>query len=194
MDDPGAIAIGAPGNAFAKYKADQPVLYTSGVRRQCANPITTKHIPPLNAYHCRTGQDLFFELIWALFWHFPGSVMRQRTGLLLAALALLISFTASAHTRMERSMPAADSLVSVSPPRITLWFSERLEPAFSKVRVLDAADQPVDKDDTQVSEDDGKQITVSVPALAPGKYRVHWRVLSVDSHVNEGDFTFDVQP
>lgn len=112
----------------------------------------------------------------------------------LAALALTVALPAMAHTRMERSVPAADSIVSAAPPRITLWFSERLEPAFSKVQVLDAADQPIDEDDSQVSAEGGKQIEVSVPALAPGKYRVHWRVLSVDSHVNEGDFTFDVQP
>jgi len=31
-------------------------------------------------------------------------------------------------------------------------------------------------------------------ALAPGTYKVTWRVLSVDAHVTEGDFTFDVAP
>jgi copper resistance protein C len=37
-------------------------------------------------------------------------------------------------------------------------------------------------------------LEVSVPALAPGRYRVVWRVLSLDTHVTEGDFTFDVAP
>jgi methionine-rich copper-binding protein CopC len=35
-------------------------------------------------------------------------------------------------------------------------------------------------------------LTVSVPQLAPGRYRVKWRVLSVDTHVTEGDYSFDV--
>jgi methionine-rich copper-binding protein CopC len=35
---------------------------------------------------------------------------------------------------------------------------------------------------------------VSVPPLVPGHYRVVWRVLSVDTHVSEGDFAFDVAP
>lgn len=112
--------------------------------------------------------------------------------LLLAALMLMVTSAASAHTRLERSVPAADSAVGSSPPRVTLWFTERLEPAFSKVQVLNADDKQVDKDDARVNPDDGKQIEVSLPELAPGTYRVHWRVLSVDSHVNEGDFTFDV--
>jgi methionine-rich copper-binding protein CopC len=33
---------------------------------------------------------------------------------------------------------------------------------------------------------------VSVPQLAPGRYQVKWRVLSVDTHVTEGDYSFDV--
>jgi methionine-rich copper-binding protein CopC len=31
-----------------------------------------------------------------------------------------------------------------------------------------------------------------VPQLAPGRYQVKWRVLSVDTHVSEGDYSFDV--
>jgi copper resistance protein C len=112
----------------------------------------------------------------------------------LSAMALMMASPAAAHTRLERSVPAADSTVVVSPPRLMLWFSERLEPAFSKVRVLNPEGKQVDKDDAQVDPDDGRQIGVSLPELEPGSYRVHWRVLSVDTHLNEGDFTFDVRP
>jgi len=35
---------------------------------------------------------------------------------------------------------------------------------------------------------------MAVPPLAPGRYRVKWHVLSVDTHVTEGDFTFTVAP
>jgi hypothetical protein len=37
-------------------------------------------------------------------------------------------------------------------------------------------------------------LRVSLPKLVPGTYRVTWRVLSVDTHVTEGDFTFAVVP
>ena len=33
-----------------------------------------------------------------------------------------------------------------------------------------------------------------VERLTLGKYRVVWRALSVDTHVSEGDFTFEVKP
>jgi methionine-rich copper-binding protein CopC len=34
---------------------------------------------------------------------------------------------------------------------------------------------------------------VTLPPLAPGTYTVIWRVLSVDSHITEGRFTFRVE-
>jgi hypothetical protein len=35
-------------------------------------------------------------------------------------------------------------------------------------------------------------LQVPLKPLGPGTYRVKWRVLSVDTHVTEGDFTFRV--
>jgi copper resistance protein C len=121
-------------------------------------------------------------------------MQRWKRMLPLVILVLMLAPPVAAHTRLERSVPAAGSAVVASPPRLALWFSERLEPAFSKVQVLNPGGNQVDKGDAQVDPDDGRQIGVSLPELAPGSYRVHWRVLSVDTHVNEGDFTFDVRP
>jgi methionine-rich copper-binding protein CopC len=35
---------------------------------------------------------------------------------------------------------------------------------------------------------------VPLTKLAPGIYKVVWRVVSVDSHVTDGDFKFTVAP
>ena len=48
--------------------------------------------------------------------------------------------------------------------------------------------------DVQLDRADATLLQVSLPQLAPGTYRVAWRVLSVDTHVTEGDFSFDVVP
>ncbi|MBI2153363.1 MAG: copper resistance protein CopC, partial [Candidatus Rokubacteria bacterium] len=32
----------------------------------------------------------------------------------------------------------------------------------------------------------------SLPALGPGGYTVHWRILSVDGHVSDGRFSFEL--
>jgi methionine-rich copper-binding protein CopC len=37
-------------------------------------------------------------------------------------------------------------------------------------------------------------LRVSLETLAPGQYRVEWRVVSVDTHVTQGDFAFRVVP
>jgi len=84
--------------------------------------------------------------------------------------------------------------VSGSPDEVKLWFTQELEPAFSTVRVLDAAGRQIDRGDKRVGPSDRTLLRVSVPRLAPGSYRVVWRVLSVDTHVTEGDYTFEVVP
>jgi methionine-rich copper-binding protein CopC len=38
----------------------------------------------------------------------------------------------------------------------------------------------------------GTQLRVPVKTLPPGTYKVIWRVLSVDTHRTQGDFTFRV--
>jgi len=82
--------------------------------------------------------------------------------------------------------------VHEAPRSVRLWFSEPLEPAFSRVRVVDAAGKDVDAADSHVDASDAKVLVASLPALAPGTYRVVWRVVSVDTHVTAGDFTFDI--
>lgn len=43
-----------------------------------------------------------------------------------------------------------------------------------------------------VESDQGKLISVSVPPLSPGSYRVEWRALSADDHMIDGNFEFSV--
>ncbi|HEY2970723.1 MAG TPA: copper resistance CopC family protein [Casimicrobiaceae bacterium] len=101
---------------------------------------------------------------------------------------------AGAHAFLDHATPAVGSAVHGAPAQVRLWFTQQLEPAFSSVRVLDRSGKQVDKGDPQVDRADTMLLQVSLPQLAPGTYRVAWRVLSVDTHVTEGDFTFDVVP
>jgi len=102
------------------------------------------------------------------------------------------SSSALAHAFLDHSLPAVGSILHESPHEIRLWFTERLEPAFSKVRVLDKAGNRVDAGDSHVDSADPTIVATTVSSLAPGTYRVVWRVVSVDTHVTEGDFTFEV--
>jgi hypothetical protein len=120
--------------------------------------------------------------------------MRALAKILLAAFALAAALAAGAHAMLDRATPAVGSRVAASPARIELWFSERLEPAFSTLQVFDAGGRQVDRRDTAFDERDAAHVSVSVPPLAAGRYRVAWRAVSVDTHVTSGDFTFDVAP
>jgi methionine-rich copper-binding protein CopC len=119
---------------------------------------------------------------------------RWLSRLLAFASAMMFVSLAGAHAFLDHATPAVGSAVRASPVQVKLWFTQKLEPAFSSVQVLDRSGKQVDKGDSQVDRADATLLRVSLPQLAPGAYRVTWRVLSVDSHVTEGDFTFNVIP
>jgi len=110
------------------------------------------------------------------------------------ASALVFAPLAAAHAFLDYAIPGVGSAVHEPPAQLKLWFSERLEPEFSTVEVLDRTGKRVDKGDPQVDSADRMLLRISLPPLAPGRYRVSWRVLSVDTHVATGQFTFDIAP
>jgi copper resistance protein C len=116
--------------------------------------------------------------------------MRYSSLILLAPLLLLLAAgEASAHAELDRAEPRVGNKVA-SPPRVvTLWFTQKLEPAFSTITVTNAAGERIDAGKTRVS---GSQMSISLRAGGSGTYRVNWRVLSVDTHTTEGNFTFQV--
>lgn len=105
-----------------------------------------------------------------------------------------IAAPAFAHGFMDRSSPAAGSTVHGSPEEVKLSFSQAVEPAFCTVQVVDGNGKQVDRKDKRADASDPTLLRVSLQPLAPGTYRVTWRVLSKDGHVTKGSFTFDVAP
>jgi copper resistance protein C len=113
--------------------------------------------------------------------------MRNKLILLLPFL-LLGAVAAHAHASLDRASPRVGSTVRAAPREVTLWFSQKLEPSFSSAQVRDSAGARVD----QGARVEGTVLHVPVKSLSAGTYRVHWRVLSVDTHTTEGNFTFRV--
>jgi methionine-rich copper-binding protein CopC len=111
---------------------------------------------------------------------------------LAAAATMTVVGGAAAHGVLDRTDPRAGGTVKTVPSQVKLWFTGALEPAYSRVQVIDAAGKRMDLGDGGVDASNHALLRVSVPALAPGTYRVVWRVLSVDSHVTEGQFSFQV--
>ena len=121
--------------------------------------------------------------------------MTRRTAIARIALAVLLLLPASAapHASLVRSAPAARAIVARSPLRVDLWFSERLESAYSTVSVWNVDGRRVDRKDVLVDPDDPKRLSVGIFTLRPGPYTVRYRVLSVDGHVIDSSFTFTVR-
>jgi len=107
------------------------------------------------------------------------------------ALVLLFTSTAFAHARLVRSQPAANSTLNAAPQRVELWFTEELEPNFSKISVTDKDGKQVSRGDATLAEG-GKKLQVDLVDLSSGTYTVDWNVLSTDQHMMKGKYTFTV--
>ncbi|OLC59257.1 MAG: hypothetical protein AUH76_14960 [Candidatus Rokubacteria bacterium 13_1_40CM_4_67_11] len=119
--------------------------------------------------------------------------MRLLAGLaFVLILVTALPLNASAHAALVKSSPARGTTLVQPPQRVELTFSERLEPAYSTVDVVDTAGQQVDLRDASLSPADSRRLTVSLPHLVAGKYTVRFRVLSVDGHVVQSEFAFTV--
>jgi methionine-rich copper-binding protein CopC len=121
----------------------------------------------------------------------------MKLSLKLAAGALTLVFLTQAcwaHAFLDHAEPSVGGQIRASPVAVKIWFTEKLEPALSKIQVFDESGQEVDKRDVQADKSDPALLSVSVPALRPGKYKVVWRVVSVDTHVTTGNFTFEFTP
>jgi copper resistance protein C len=116
---------------------------------------------------------------------------RLRTAAVLAAL-LLGAGAAWGHAFLDRAEPRVGSTVKSAPVQVRLWFSERLEPAFSTLEIVNQSGDRVDLGPARVEAVSPTLLQVPLKPLGPGTYRVKWRVLSIDTHVTEGDFTFRI--
>ncbi|MGH2536784.1 MAG: copper resistance protein CopC, partial [Candidatus Promineifilaceae bacterium] len=113
--------------------------------------------------------------------------------ILLAAGLLLAAGRAEAHGGIVRSEPAANASLEAAPARVSIWFTEPVEPGLSRIQVLDAAGQGVDGGDGQVEPAEPTRLSVGLPSLPDGAYTVAWRnVSAVDGHALEGVFRFGV--
>ena|SRR5712691_5521103 len=115
--------------------------------------------------------------------------MRRTALIAILPLLLLGSGEATAHAFLDHASPLVGSTVGSAPSEVTLWFTQNLETSFSTMSVTNASGQRVDSGSVSVS---GKTMRVSIRGTGAGTYRVTWRVLSVDTHTTQGNFSFRV--
>jgi copper transport protein len=120
-----------------------------------------------------------------------------RCAVIVPAVGLALGvFTApaSAHAYLERTAPAATSILKTSPAAVTLTFDESVIAAKDALQLYDDHLQRVELGPTGHPAGRGSEIQAIVPSsLHKGTYTVTWRVTSADTHVVSGGFTFSVR-
>jgi copper resistance protein C len=120
-------------------------------------------------------------------------LMKLLIKLLFTACSLLLLIQGGwAHAFVDHTEPAVGSQINGAPIQVKIWFTEKLEPALSKIQVFNISGLEVDKRDVKIDPSNAALLTVSLPELKPGKYKVLWRAVSVDTHVTTGNFTFEL--
>jgi hypothetical protein len=112
--------------------------------------------------------------------------------ILLAAAATMGTASAWAHAVLQSAAPAKDAEVA-APKEVVLHFNEKLEAAFSSIKVVDSQGKAVSTDNAVVDEADPAAIKVAVPTLATGKYTVQFVAVGHDGHRRNGQYSFTVK-
>jgi|SRR5215468_2090020 len=102
--------------------------------------------------------------------------------------------SARANAFLHHASPAVGSTVHTSPSTVRLKYTEELKPTYSRARVEDASGAVVSTAAAHIDEYERSVLIVLVGALKPGRYKVIWNVLSVDTHMTRGTFDFAVAP
>ena len=103
--------------------------------------------------------------------------------------ALLLAGGAEAHARLVSADPGANAAVA-APEKLTLHFSEKLEPKYSGLSVMKADGSAVSVTTTVSTTD--RTIMEGAPTahLSPGGYMVMWHAVSADGHKTQGEYNF----
>ena len=101
---------------------------------------------------------------------------------------------ASAHAQLDHAQPAPGAKLAAAPNEVAIWFTEAVEPKFSSIVVQNAKGVAMQTGAATLAPGNSAQLSVKLKPLAPGTYKVLWRVLSVDTHRSQGSFSFSVGP
>jgi len=111
---------------------------------------------------------------------------------ILFLILVAASVRLNAHAFLKDADPGVGSTIQTSPSEVQIRFTENIEPAVSSIQVFDTSGKEVDKRDLHLDRSDHALLHISLPRLGVGTYRVTWRVVSVDTHVTNGNFTFRI--
>ena len=112
------------------------------------------------------------------------------SAIVLAGLGLFAPISsASAHTDLVSTSPAANSDVNASQETISITFAEPTLVDGAAIVVVDSSGATLD---SPAPTQDGASLSIPWPAgLVPGIVTVQWRATGADGHVLSDEFTFN---
>ncbi|SAK67557.1 copper resistance protein CopC [Caballeronia hypogeia] len=99
---------------------------------------------------------------------------------------------AVAHALPKLQQPGPGATVS-APHEVSIEFGEALEPTFSKLIVTNAQGTQVNTEKSIVDANDKKHMSVALPDLQAGVYKVQWTAVAADGHRTQGHYNFTVK-
>jgi copper transport protein len=118
--------------------------------------------------------------------------MKKNIILTFFIMLLFIPAIAFSHVGVVESSPPVDGVITTSPEKITVNFGGSIEPAFSKIEVFDPNGDKVSTKCRFLEEDSVIESDLQ-ENLAPGVYKVKWKVMSLDGHTLKGEFNFTIE-
>lgn len=114
--------------------------------------------------------------------------------LLFTWVLLTASITlAHAHAFLDSAEPAVGSTLPQSPDEVKIWFTRELKTEGSAIKVFDASGVEVDLKAITVDPKNRFLMSVGVPKLPSGVYKVQWdAVCRGDGHHTASSYTFEV--
>jgi copper transport protein len=119
-------------------------------------------------------------------------VKRWCAAVIAIAGVLVPAAPVAAHAGLDSSTPSASSVLEEAPGSIVLDFDEPVEATLATIEVFDQDRALVEVGPPEAVGSDASIVTVDLPDLGDGVYVVVWRVTSVDGHVVDGAFSFQI--
>ena len=122
---------------------------------------------------------------------------RMRSGWFAAVLAVVLALQAggsgaSAHVKMNKTVPADGATVAPGLTEIRFAFDDAIR--MTLVKVTKQESKSVVPATSQLPRKFVTKAKIAVQPLAPGLYKVTWTGVGKDGHVMKGAFSFSVVP
>ncbi|PLT32010.1 copper resistance protein CopC [Bacillus sp. V5-8f] len=111
--------------------------------------------------------------------------------LLLIYIFILFPKETFAHAYLVSSTPAENEILSQSPSKISLQFSEHIQSGFHSLVLLDHSGEQIKLNDA-IGDDRSILEAKLKDEIVPGTYSIQWKVVSADGHPIHGTISFSV--